>query len=268
MRNVVLVRQPPSKGAQAVAAALGIRRIGPNDIGRQLRKRRLPTFINWGCTKWWWNGPPEEILAGVLNHVDAVKGAVNKLRTLELLTREGVPTLKFSRNIAELDRRGIVLSRATLTGSGGDGITVIRPNDPVPPAPLYTQYEKKNAEYRVHVVRDRNSRHPDGTEEFWAWVHQKKKENGFEQSADQKLIRSYENGWVFCNATNLTEEEENQVEILGRDAVRALDLDFGAVDIIRSIGRGFLVCEVNTKPGILAGSTTDFYANAFRELLG
>lgn len=101
---------------------------------------------------------------------------------------------------------------------------------------------------------------------FVICVQQKRKESEAEQTADQKLIRNRSNGWVFTR---------NDIDPLPQDAltqavnaVAALGLDFGAVDLV--IGRDdelAYVLEVNTAPG-LEGTTVQDYANGFRQHYG
>ena len=60
--------------------------------------------------------------------------------------------------------------------------------------------------------------------------------------------RNYRNGFVF----NLVKSEavpRGAVEQASM-SVLALDLDFGAVDILQSTNGGFYVLEVNTAPGV------------------
>jgi glutathione synthase/RimK-type ligase-like ATP-grasp enzyme len=119
----------------------------------------------------------------------------------------------------------------------------------VPDAPLYTKYEKRKREYRVHVW---------GNEVLD--VTEKRKRRGVD--ADSR-IRSWDNGWVFCR------EDVNyppHVASVAVDAVHALGLDFGAVDVGYNVlkERAF-VFEVNTAPG-LEGTTLEKFANKIKEL--
>ncbi|WP_206690231.1 hypothetical protein, partial [Streptococcus pseudopneumoniae] len=46
------------------------------------------------------------------------------------------------------------VARKLLNSSEGKGIEIFTLNDPVPSAPLYTQYIPKKKEYRVHVLNN------------------------------------------------------------------------------------------------------------------
>ena len=120
-------------------------------------------------------------------------------------------------------------------------------------APLYTKYVKKADEYRVHVF---------GGEVLD--VQQKRKRQEVPNDEVDYQIRNLAGGWVFCR-DNI--DCPSSVRELAVGAVRALGLDFGAVDIgfNRHNGVGY-VFEVNTAPGV-EGSTLDKYYAAFAQQL-
>lgn len=155
-------------------------------------------------------------------------------------------------------RGGIVLARTRVASSGGTGIVVCRAQEELPNAPLYTGYIRKSAEYRVHVVLGEV-----------VLIQQKRKENEVEQTADQRLIRNRANGWVFSvnNVTFADEDQRATIERVANDAISALGLDFGAVDLVVSKKDGTpYVLEVNTAPGIESPTLLAAYQGAFNKL--
>ena len=74
-------------------------------------------------------------------------------------------------------------------------------------------------------------------------------------------IRSHDRGWVFSRYDVLDFPEIRQ---LGIDAVWAVGLDFGAVDILAIVDDGVLVdavvCEVNSAMG-MEGTSLDNFIN-------
>ncbi len=75
---------------------------------------------------------------------------------------------------------------------------------------------------------------------------------------ENPYVRNVENGWVFCREDIAVFED---VKALAIEAIRALGLDFGAVDIIRTKkGRNY-VLEVNTAVG-MEGTTVEKYRTA------
>lgn len=217
-----------------------------NSLGQTRSYRRR--IINWGTTY-----PNLQGRGRTLNLPGNVADSINKLVALTKLKEEGVNVPSFSTSIDNLNRTdSIVLARTNLRGSGGAGIVVLREADDVVEAPLYVQYVPKQAEYRVHVVAGRT-----------IWIQEKRKRNGVEQDKNQKLIRNHANGWVFCNVTDGRPCGAD----LAVQAVKALGLDFGAVDLIigRDDNRAY-VLEVNTAPGLESPQLKAAYANAFKEL--
>lgn len=189
------------------------------------------------------------ILWGKPGHV-----ASDKLRTFEVLHEQGVSHVPYTASKEEAQTwlgQGCTVFARTTGGQGGAGIVIVRPNDPLPDRPLYTQYVKKKKEFRVHVV---NGSVID--------VQQKKKRNGVEASS---LIRNLENGWIFAHEDVV---EPDGLRELGIRAVAAVGLDFGAVDIIwNERANQSYVLEVNTAPG-LCQTTCNKYADAFVQHYG
>jgi D-alanine-D-alanine ligase-like ATP-grasp enzyme len=78
-------------------------------------------------------------------------------------------------------------------------------------------------------------------------------------------VRNHDNGFIFVRNDV---KAPSSVEEQAVRAIKALGLDFGAVDIIwNDKQQKAYVLEVNTAPG-LEGSTVDDYARGFRNLIG
>lgn len=266
MRPIVYPYNMGSHSATALAHALSTRKVYPD---RKYRPHNNHVIINWGsgaCPKW--GGE-----AHWLNHWKYVEVAGNKLSTLNKLNDAGIPVPHFSTDLNYV-RENLTdeysaqwVARKVLRGHSGEGIELIMggtqyglgesvwPTAPLytvwPTAPLYTKYIKKRNEYRVHVLWDRVID-----------VQEKRVREGSEGNNFQ--IRSHANGWVFCRDSITESATRDQLAV---DAVRALGLDFGAVDIIyNSYIDTYFVLEVNTAPG-LEGQTLDNYVEAFRSVL-
>jgi glutathione synthase/RimK-type ligase-like ATP-grasp enzyme len=237
-----------SNSAKLVAKLMGIKRIRVK--GSKYRPRLGDKLINWGSAVKtnrvvsnvikWFNEPP-------------LKG-VNKLTCFNILKEHDVsiPEYTTARNL--VDANYTWLARHTLTGSGGRGITIINPGDPVPPAPLYVKYIPKKYEVRIHVA---NGKTFD--------VQQKMQRRGVD--ANHK-IRSHDNGFVFVR--HGMSIPDNSLEICkrqGEAAVQALGMSFGAVDVIFNERQGkAYVLEVNSSPGV-ENSTAENYASMLREMV-
>lgn len=214
-----------------------------------LKPRANRLIINWGNSSF----PDWRVTGNLLNNFEDVRMAGNKLLTFMILQEAGIPTPEWTTDRDEVFRWFVdghtVFARETLRGHSGEGINILSPEEGIVPlAPLYVKYKKKKAEYRVHVF---NGEVID--------VQQKRRERGVERDDITSMVRSHRNGWVFCRDGI---EEPEGLRHLAIQAVSALSLDFGAVDIIYNQHENqCYVLEVNTAPG-LEGQTLTNYTNA------
>lgn len=205
-------------------------------------------LVNWGTTK------PLAIGDNlVLNSGLAIGLASNKYHAFAALTGKDVETVPWTANKAvaqEWQAKGrTVVVREVLTGHSGNGILIIEENQDIPDAPLYTQYVFKTKEFRVHATQSevfdtqRKVRDPD--QEPLSWK-----------------VRSAKNGFIFQrNNIKPSGDRDN----LAMSAVKALGLDFGAVDIVEDKDGKLFVLEVNTAPG-LEGQTITTYTEILEKL--
>ena len=185
--------------------------------------------------------------------------ANNKLYTLQKLQEVGLSTVEWTidKDIAySWYREGYtIINRQTLTGHSGEGIVVQVPKPEGifywAHTPLFTKYLKKTYECRVHVFQGRV---------IDAQIKRKKVTDIPEENETNTLIRNIHTGWVYCR-------EEFQLPTIARNlsiqAVQAVGLDFGAVDLIYNKHYNkFFILEINTAPG-LDGTTLSNYIQAF-----
>lgn len=253
MSSFYVVRTHPSNSARTLASMLGARR---NRLGADsVFIPRNKIIINWGSSQAL-NVPPS---SKILNKPASVALAVDKRKTFAVLEDNEIAIPPYFTSISAAqqhatDYGATMVARSTATGHSGRGITIVRPGETIPSnTVLTTRYIKKMAEYRFHVV--------DGAIILEA---QKRKRSGFEQQGDQHMIRSYDNGWIFAinNIEGITDEYRQQAI----KAVKALGLDFGAVDyMVDHSGQGY-VLEVNSAPAIEGESTKAAYKDAFSRL--
>jgi hypothetical protein len=154
------------------------------------RPRATDVVINWGNAR---NPDSWVAPANMLNKPEAVNVAGNKLFTFTALAEAGVNVPEYTTNIglasSWLGEGHTVVERHLLRGHSGEGIRIVRPEgeEVLNPAPLYVKYKKKKNEYRVHVF--------NGTV---LYIQEKRRERERERTADESLVRSHANGWVFC----------------------------------------------------------------------
>lgn len=262
MRTVIYPYKMGSASARALANALDALRVRP--VGRYT-PRSGDFIINWGSsTVPGWNAAYRAILGQVqggirfLNKPEAVSRAANKLTAFRILQQAGVSTPEFTSDwttASDWDENGWggrIYVRHRLTGHSGFGIEIFDDNEALPLAPLYVKAIENHGEYRVHVV---NGQVIDYTK--------KRRRNGDRPTQEQSDVRNLESGWIYTRE-NLRRLE--RIEDLAVQAVAALGLDFGAVDIIKDENGDVYVLEVNTACG-LSDTTLDSYVRAFLNLI-
>lgn len=245
----VLPYKMSSTSSRKIAEALGVKRIFVSKDTYVPKPHHI--LVNWGSHREYTN-------VYYVNHPQAVQVAANKLKTFKCFKEHDIQTVPWTTSkvkVAEWLKQGhTVFARTLLNASEGKGIVEMSgANTTVTDAPLYTQYKKKKFEFRVHVF---NNKVID--------VQQKRKKKDFDEQATSALVRSYNNGWVFCRKDVV---EPKGIRKLAVDAVKCLQLDFGAVDIIYNESEDkCYVLEVNTAPGI-EGKSVPLYANALKAYL-
>lgn len=249
---------PASEGAKNLAQALGIKRI--KHEGSKFRGGPKYIVINWGATN-----PPQSVLNSiVLNQPKAIQKCSDKKVFFESVSKEGVQIPEFTTDpaIAQmwlLEDNSFVMARTILNGHGAAGLVVLDPEnglDGFVKAPLYTKYIPKKDEYRVHVFKDKVID-----------VQKKALKEEFIEANRGNInhkVRNLENGYIYKRGDVVAPDDVLQQSI---KVVKAIGLDFGAVDIIfNHKQQKAFVLEVNSAPG-LEGTTLENYSKAFKELV-
>lgn len=221
-------------------------------LSQSLPRDRDHILINWGCSN---------ANCGnyhVINKPEAVRNAVSKGAALQILKRTGISVPEYTPYdtdaLAWLENNYSVYARTLTRSHGGKGIVLHHPGDTtITRAPLYTKSISCKREYRVHIF---NGEVID--------LVAKCKRNGDIETGD--YIRNHSMGYVFVrHGITIPDSVRSQLSSLAISAVSALGLDFGAVDIIRSMDNQLYVLEINTAPG-LTGTTLQRYLNAISNL--
>lgn len=251
-------RRGKKSSGTRLAEALGVRTITPN-YNQPLKNK---VIVNWGCST---NNPNIlSISTTVYNKPDAVKLAVNKLKTLSVLEEQCLPVPIFTTTkdgaIRLLSEFGGVVCRTLLTSHSGKGIILARKEEDIVDAKLYTAYYKKLNEYRVHVFE---------YDTFLVKKRKLSKEKLAEKGIEDKpqFIRNLGSGFIYSTRLDdVSDVLQNDLKALGIMAIEALGLHFGAVDIMETEDHELLILEVNTAPGLLNQSTFDFYKENIKNL--
>lgn len=251
MRIRILPYRQGSRSARALADSLDGRVLRLQ--GSTFRPRRDDVVINWGSTT-----RPDSLDTGtfylhcsLFNEPQDIVQASNKLNFFRAMPEEIIPRFWTRRQDIPEDAYPIVC-RTVLAGHSGAGIVVANTPMDVVDAPLYVQYIKKESEFRIHVGK----RNGD-----CVIISEQKKARRHDVEEVNWQIRNHANGFVFQRHDITVPECVREVS---RQAMRSLEIDFGAVDVIynRHQNRAY-VLEVNTAPG-LEGQTVTDYAAFFR----
>jgi glutathione synthase/RimK-type ligase-like ATP-grasp enzyme len=240
-----------SKSARSLSSALNGLQVYPD---RKFKPRLRHILINWGstCVPKWYSSDLD-----ILNKFENVNLAKDKLQTFNTLKNNNISCVDFTTDRQEaeswLEQGYSVYCRQTTTGFGGQGIVIATDVSELVNAKLYTKAINIRAEYRVHVFNG----------EVIAYV-KKRRHLEDEPTELESRIRNHSNGWIFTRE-NLKRLE--RVEDMAIQAVKALGLDFGAVDIVRGQDNTCYVLEVNTACG-LEGTTLENYKQAILKHYG
>lgn len=239
-----------SASAIALSEALKVKRVN-REAGKNVDASLV---INWGCSSidrlFHW----KDDVVNVLNYPEDIANASCKLSTLSILKDKGVVTPDWTESKEEaikwLAEGFAVVCRTLLNGHSGQGIVIAEKADQVVDAPLYTKYVMKKHEYRIHVFNGKV-----------IFQQRKARKKEVEDANVNWKVRNLAGGFIYANQGVDAPDDCKQLAI---DAVAALELHFGAVDIIWNEKKDkYYVLEINTAPG-LTGSTLDAYVEAFR----
>lgn len=251
MRKIIYPWKMGSESGRQLSSRLNALRVYPD---RRYRYREGDLVINWGNSLL-----PNWIEADVkwLNHPYAVERASNKLTTLKILKEADISVPEFLTDKYDKPYAwNYIVVRHKLNGHSGDGIEVIDCHEDdydlstIPEAPLYTEFIRSQAEYRVHVF--------DGNVIDYSKKVRIDEDEDDEPTEEQMQIKSHDNGWDFARGGLIYKPS---VAKLALEAVKALCLDFGAVDIIVDDEGKAYVLEINTACG-MADTTENSYITA------
>lgn len=198
-------------------------RIGPESIRRMVRRVEPDDlWVNWG---------PPTIARILCKQLNAIKAYANKADQLIKLAEAGVlvPEVFVTPGEGRIGRSANHQGGTDLLRGGGRD--------------YYTQRLNITREFRVHVFNGLSIR---------AGMKVPRTEN------PHPWIRSYDSGWKLDYGRDSNVQVTNAVRTIAKQAVAALKLDFGAVDV-GLVGNRPVVLEVNLAPGLDEGPSVDAY---------
>jgi hypothetical protein len=188
--------------------------------GKKLLAGHVKAIVNYGYGD-----------ASHLPTLNANAGRANKYQELVKLDDKGVRTIPFSSHASDL--HGVILGRKLHHTQGKDIIFGVGHN-----RDYFTQLVPKHNEFRVWVFRGKHLA-----------TYEKKLDypGKYGKRGRSKEVWNWHNGFAFHFVQ--PEQVQDKLKTLAINAVAALDLDFGAVDILLGADRRYYVLEVNTAPG-------------------
>lgn len=214
--------------------------------------------INWGSPRC-----NAGIGFPILNDPSKMQVASSKIKSLKIIEEAKIPCVHVTQSKEKADqwlKRGFRVFVRRDGMSQGRGITLYNGTQDLDKDCFYSRIFPKTHEFRVHVARGQAID-----------ITQKKRSITAGKEADG-LLRTHERGWVFAHEDLIITDTKDidDLKHLCTDAVEALGLDFGAVDVLavfdkkspRRLSRA-VICEVNTRPGLENTQTIEAYARAF-----
>lgn len=187
-----------------------------------------------------------------VNSMSALEENTDKLNSLRVMDDAGIPVPGYTTDRDEISETfGYpALGRAQSHTRGEDINLIMQWRDAYLTSgnDYFVEYIPTDLEYRVHVV--------DGEV---VQVHEKRLRS---EADNHPFVRNSETGWVFMEPRD--EEPDHQLAI---DALGALGLDFGAVDMIRAEDGQEYVLEVNSAPS-LDEANLERYGDALADYVG
>lgn len=184
----------------------------------------------------------------LLNTPEAISNASNKIKCLKALKSNGIAHIAFSEtkeDAEEFIEKGYdVYCRTLINAREGKGIVVAKTKSDLVDAKLYTRQFASDTEFRVHVF---NGEIIDVVEKQ-RMKPERMAELGIVEADLSDDVRNRKKGWIF-NRKDVA--IPNKIEQIAIDGIKAMGLDFGAVDIIHNTKNNqSAILEINTAPGM------------------
>lgn len=207
----------------------------------------IDTLIRWGSSKL--VGKPVHII----NNAKSIDLASNKLAALKALKAADISVPKVMETEAAVELDDFPVLGRKVHHVGGNDIVLCMQKYDLPlskeaGAKYWTKYIPTAIEYRVHVFKD-------------TVIKTSQKVLQDKHLAKDPFIRNFDEGYVFKVSTT---KLPNSVKGMCIDAVDALGLTFGAVDVVLSDKGKHYILEVNTAPGLQTDSSLEAYVEKFK----
>jgi hypothetical protein len=246
----------------------------PKRFASILRKSAPSYVINLGTTG-------EISFDGVVvNPRESVQAASNKRRARITFQAENVPAPKLFQRGSDVGKADLPVIGRTSYHKKGEGFWFCKTLTEVrravkQGATHFLEFIPNTREYRVHTFVKRKSRDLDpdkrDAKHYISVKISEKVWQGKGKPSKEEPQKNHEFGWVFLGQQDRREEELDVVRYAAKQAIGALGLDFGAVDVMYRIrDKRPYVLEVNSTPSLAddSANTCEIYAQRILRMLG
>jgi hypothetical protein len=227
----------------------------PTRFKKALKKGSTPrVVINLGTT----DDYPYD--GRMLNCQSMVRSAANKKGARQVFAEKGIPAPELHILPGNIPKNAYPVIGRTSYHSKGKGFWFCKNAAAVKAAgnagaTHFLRFIPKTREYRVHTfIKSQHQSMPPEERKADHYVSIKISEKGWtgETGPDpNEPQKNHTFGWVFMGPQNRSEEELNVVRHVAKNAIAALGMDFGAVDVMFHIhSKRPYVLEVNSTPSL------------------
>jgi len=216
----------------------------------------------------------------ILNAQNMVRASSNKKQARSLFAEREVPAPTFYPQSGAVSKTDLPVVGRTSYHRKGEGFWFCKTLSDVRKATSagathFLAFIPNTREYRVHCFikskyreLEPEKREPDHyvsikiSEKVW---------QGEGKPNENEPQKNHEFGWIFLGPQNRREEELNLVRYTAKEAIAALGMDFGAVDVMYRIRtKQALVLEVNSTPSLADdnANTCEVYARRILKSIG
>ena len=214
-----------------------------------------------------------------MNTQDMVRASSNKRKAREIFQDKEVPAPKLFLSKNQVTKEDLPVVGRTSYHSKGTGFWFCRTLSEVARASKagathFLQFISNTREYRVHTFIKPDyygTKEERSVEQYTSIKMSEKVWAGGGKPNPNEPQKNHQFGWSFLGPQNRRDDEIRTVRYAAKQAIAALGLDFGAVDVMYEIGtKKPLVLEVNSTPSLAdeQADTCDTYAKRILKTIG
>lgn len=260
---------------KALASKYDSRVIGgfPKRFQQTLKRIGKPDYIvNLGTTE------SLEVDAKVINSAQMVRSASNKRQARAIFAAAGIPAPRLFLQASEISNEDLPVIGRTSYHKKGQGFwfcrTLADARQAVQQgATHFLEFIPNTREYRVHtfVKHVAFGQENRSLEDYTSIKISEKVWQGEGNPDPNAPQKNHDFGWTFLGPQNRREEELDVVRHAAKQAIAALKMDFGAVDVMYRVKtKQPYVLEVNSTPSLADenADTCERYATRILKTLG